>query len=55
MNVILENCGVPFQKRSDFGVISYTFDLEEVDLQTLQGDASMLDDLDEEETNLSYA
>ncbi|KAG7369010.1 acetyl-CoA c-acetyltransferase [Nitzschia inconspicua] len=36
MNVTFEKSGIPIMKSSDFGVITYTFDLEAVDLSTLQ-------------------
>jgi hypothetical protein len=44
MNVILEKIGVPFRKSSDFGVISYTFDLEGEDLKMLQDNDNDEDD-----------
>ena len=41
--MILEKSGVPFRKSSDFGVVSYHFDLEGVDLKTLQGNVETND------------
>jgi len=43
MNVILEKSGVPFRKSSDFGVVSFHFDLEGVDLKTLQSNSNSYD------------
>lgn len=36
MRKIFENAGIPFVKQSDFGVVTYIFDLETVDLATLR-------------------
>lgn len=36
MNSVFLNSGIPILKRSDFGVVTYIFDLEPVDLSTLQ-------------------
>ncbi|KAL3925266.1 MAG: hypothetical protein SGILL_000524 [Bacillariaceae sp.] len=36
MNTVFENSGIPILKRSDFGVVTYTFDLEGVDISTFQ-------------------
>jgi RimJ/RimL family protein N-acetyltransferase len=36
MNAIFETSGIPLQKRCDFGVVTYIFDLDGVDLASLQ-------------------